>query len=180
MYIQGKEMRQKGFTLIEIMVTLAVGGVLLIGAVTSIFQVNTFTSRSNDQIVALTDVDHAALLLRQDLQMAQGTSLTDGVPISLTDENTAELNWTDFTTTPTFETAGEEKDHSSAYTLSGTELVRTYDSEERIIGRHITSIEFRQNGNIISVVITATGPGAQRRNETLEFSVHLRSEGMQQ
>jgi len=168
-------MRQKGFTLIEILVTLAVGGVLLIGAVTSIFQIATFTSRSNDHIVALTDVDHAALWLRQDLQMAQSTSLTDGVPVSLTDENTAELNWTDYTS---FVTEEETRNHTSAYALSGTELVRTYDNTPRIVGRHITSIEFTQSGSIISVVITATGPGAQQRSETLKFSVHLRSEGM--
>lgn len=166
-------MRQKGFTLIEIMVTLAVGGVLLIGAVTSIFQVTTFTSRSNDQIVALTDVDHAAMWLRQDLQMAQSTTLPDGYPVP---QNSVTLGWTDYTS---FVTAEETRNHTSAYALSGTELVRTYDNTPRIVGRHITSIEFTQNGSIVSVVITATGPGAQQRSETLEFSVHLRSEGMQ-
>ncbi len=166
-------MRQKGFTLIELILAMAVGGILLAGAVISIFQVSWGTIRSNDQVTALADVNNAALWLKKDLQMVQSTSLTDGVPAS-----SVTLNWTDFTS---FELE-ENKDHTSSYELSGSgELRRIYDYEKpgettSVVGRHITSIRFTRESGVINVVITATGPGTSQRTETLEFSVFKRTE----
>ena len=171
MHIQVREMRQKGFTLIEILVAMAVGGILMAGVVLGIFQVSWGTVRTNDQVVALTDVNNAALWLKKDLQMVQSTTLTDGVTAS-----SVTLDWTDFTGWATEET----RDHSSTYALSGTELRRTdEDGVERVVGRHITSIGFTRDSGVINVVITATGPGNSQRTETLKFSVHMRYEGVE-
>ena len=165
-------MRQKGFTLIELLVAMAVGGILLAGIVLSIFQVSWGTIRTRDQVVALTDVNNAALWLKKDIQMAQGTTLTEVPASSVT------LDWTDFTT---FE-LGENKYHTSTYELSdSSELRRIYDYEKpsettSVVGRHITSIGFTLDGGVINVVITATGPGTLQRTETLKFSVLMRTE----
>ena len=159
-------MRQKGFTLVEVLVVLAVGGVLLTGLVTSIFQVTTFTDRSNSQGIALADLHLATLQIKKDLQMAQNVDLLS--PPSL-----VELGWTDYTHLE----GTENPTHSSAYTLSGTKLLRTYDSgNTSIVGRNITSVVFTQDGRLVNVVITATGPGIQQRSKTIEFSVHMRAE----
>ena len=64
-------MRQKGFTLIELMVTLAVSSVIIVGALAATHQVVLGTSRTNSQVVTLTDVHQAALRLKKDLEMAQ-------------------------------------------------------------------------------------------------------------
>ena len=179
-------MRQKGFTLIELLVALAVGGLVVVSAVGVLYQVVWGTSRTNSQVVTLTNVHQAALRLKKDLVMAQlgeedfpvdGTTvitLTPGGP-------TATLGWTDYTS---FDPE-ENKKHTSKYELLGNgELQRIYDqgelSETRsIIGRNITSINFTQDGRVINVVITATKGDFTPRSETLEFSVYLRGVGIE-
>ncbi len=165
-------MRQKGFTLVEILVVLAVGSVILTGALLSIQQVLVGTDRSKSQVVALADINQAVLKIKRDLIMTQTANLTDG---SLIPRSSVRLSWIDYT--------GFSSDnwtsHSSTYNLSGTNLQRTYDGVTSIVGRHITSVGFTRNGRVISVVITATGSGSQPRSKTLEFSAYLRSEPIQ-
>ncbi len=96
-------------------------------------------------------------------------TLTPGGP-------TATLGWTDYTS---FDPE-ENKDHSSAYNLlSDGVLQRTYDETTSIVGRNITSVSFTQDGRVINVVITAAEGGVTPRSETLEFSVYLRTLGME-
>ena len=164
-------MRQKGFTLIELLVALAVGGLVIISAVGVIYQVMWGTSRTNSQVVALTDAHQAALQLKKDIVMAQTTDLTDGVP-----QDSAVLSWTDYTS---FDPE-ENKEHTSAYNLlSDGVLQRTYDGATSIVGRNITSVNFTRDGRVINVVITAAEGGVTPRSETLEFSVYLRTLGME-
>jgi len=164
-------MRQKGFTLIELLVALAVGGLVIMSAVGVIYQVVWGTSRTNSQVVALTDVHQAALRLKKDIVMAQTTDLIDGYP-----QDSAVLSWTDYTS---FDPE-ENKDHSSAYNLlSDGELQRTYDGTMSIVGRNITSVDFTRDGRVINVVITATEGDFTPRSETLKFSVYLRGMGIE-
>lgn len=176
-------MRQKGFTLLEIMVVMAVGGILMIGIVLSIFQVVVVASRSNSQGVALTDVSQAVLYLKKDFQMAQSTDMgfvEDPVVVVLSSENVT-LEWTDFTTP---ESEEERINHSVTYSLSDNGVLeRAYDSilPTMIIGRHITYLRFTQlDERVVNIVITATGTQPQQYSKTIEFSVYMRSAGLPQ
>lgn len=164
-------MKQKGFTLIEILVVMAVSGMVMAAALLTIYQIVWGTERSNDQVVALTDAHYAAMWLKWDLQMAQNTNLTDGDPVP---KSSASLEWTDYTGFA----SEDARTHSSNYTLSGTELLRNYDGTTKIVGRHISSISFIQNGSVVTCNLTATGPGIMERVENLEFSIitHMRPE----
>ena len=162
-------MRQKGFTLVEILVTLAVGSLIMTGALMSIYQVITGTDRSNSQVVSLTDVTNAARAIKADLMVTQSSNLTDEDPVP---QGSVTLTWIDYTNF----SSDNASYHSSSYTLSGTELRRNYDGVESIVGRHITDVGFTRNGRVINVVITATGPGAQPRSDTLTFSAYMRAE----
>jgi len=162
-------MNQKGFTLIELLVALAVGAVILVGIVISIHQVSWGTVRSKSHVVAMADIHFAILPIKQDIQMAQDTDLTDGDPVP---QSSVTLTWTDYTG---FE-EDENKSHYSTYTLSGTELYRDYDGTVSIVGRHITSVGFIQNDRIVTANITVTGPGFLERIETLKFSMQMRPE----
>jgi hypothetical protein len=143
--------------------------------VVTIHNVTWGTSRTNSQVVALTDVHQAALRLKKDLQMAQSADLPGGSNIT--------LSWTDYTT-PSEEFGWEEnRDHSSSYELlDGGELRRTYDGTTSIVGRNITSVDITRlpppNERVIKVVITATKGDVTPRTETLEFSVYLRGGGL--
>jgi len=167
-------MKQKGFTLIEILVVMAVSGMVMAVALLTIYQIVWGTERSNDQVMALTDAHYAAMWLKWDLQMAQNTNLADGNPVP---KSSVSLSWIDNTGF----VAANESAHSSNYTLSGTELLRNCDGKTKIVGRHISSIGFIQNGSVVTCNLTATGPGIMERVENLEFSVitHMRSEEVQ-
>jgi prepilin-type N-terminal cleavage/methylation domain-containing protein len=164
-------MKQKGFTLIEMVAAIAVGGMLLAGALASIYQVVWGSARTNDQVIALNDVNYAAMWIRRDLQMAQETNLIDGDPVP---QSSLELRWVDNTGWATDET----RNHSANYTLSGTKLLRNYDGTVSVVGRYISSIGFTQKGRVVFCTITSTGPGVTKRDEPLRFSVvtHLRPE----
>lgn len=162
-------MNQKGFTLIEIMAVMAVGGMIMTVALLSIYQVVWGSARTNDQVAALTDVNYASLWIKKDLQMARYTDLTEGVP-----QSSVSLRWIDNT-----DWAGDNATHSANYTLSGTELVRTYDGgTPRVVGRYISSIGFTREGRVITCSVTATGPGIPEREEMLGVSIvtHMRTE----
>ena len=165
-------MRQKGFTLIEVLVVLAVGSLVMASAAGIFYQTIVGTSRTNSQVIVLTDVHQAALQIRKDLQMAQDTDLTAEV------KDSATLSWIDYTIFEIEET--ETRDHSSDYVLSGSELQRTYDGTTTIVGRNITYLGFTRDDRAVNVVITATQGGSSPRSETLEFSVYLRAEGLPQ
>ena len=176
-------MRQKGFTLLEIMVVMAVGGILMTGIVVSIFHVVSATGRSNSHGVALTDVSQAALYLKKDFQMAQSTDMgfvEDPVVVLLSSENVT-LEWTD-STTP--ESEEEQMNHHVTYSLSDNGVLeRAYDGilPTMIIGRHITYLRFTQLGeSVVNIVITATGTQPQQYSKTIEFSVYMRSVGLPQ
>lgn len=172
-------MRQKGFTLIELLVALAVGSLIIVAAVGAIHQVVWGTSRSNSQGISLTNAHLAALPIKKDLQMANNTGIQIDSSVVLSSENTVTLEWYDLTS----EFQGEEaqRDHVCVYSLSDSgELGRLYDDTPSIIARHITYLCFtQQDDNFINVVITTTEGDITPHSETLEFSVHMRSEGMQ-
>ncbi len=145
---------------------MAVGGVVMAGALAAVYQVVWGTSRTNSQVVALNDVHQAALQLKKDLEMTQSADLPGGAAIN--------LSWTDYTS---FDLE-ENKNHTSSYVLSNGELQRTYDGTMSIVGRNITYLGFTQDGRIINVVITATEGDITPRSETLKFSVYLRGGGL--
>jgi prepilin-type N-terminal cleavage/methylation domain-containing protein len=178
-------MKQKGYTVIELLLVVAVGGILIFGTVNAIFQVVVGTNRTNSQVVALSDVHHAALQIKEDLQMAQMTEFAfntpgdhwplDGLSVTiLPGIFTLKLSWTDYTS---FDITGNQI-HTSRYELWGSELHRTYDEDETpsvsIVGRNINSVDFTQHGRVIDVVISATKGDVNPKTETLEFSVYLR------
>jgi hypothetical protein len=143
-------------------------------ALSTIYSVVVGSDRSRSQMVALTDVAQAARRIKEDLIMAQSTDLSldpDSDPVP-----SISLTWIDQTrfgsSNPTA--------HTSSYLLSSNMMLqRTYDGMLGIVGRNITSLGFTQNGRVINVVITATGPKIRQQKETLKFSVHMRPEVIQ-
>lgn len=165
-------MRQKGIVLIELLGAMAVGSLVMVGALAVIYQVVWGTSRANSQVTSLVDVDQAALAVKRDMAMTQTTDLIDGDSVP---RSSISGNWTDRTM---FGTGNQT--HSIAYALSGTNLLRTYDGTASIVGRRITSLGFTRSGRVITVLITATSARALPRSETLRFSVYTRRDDLPQ
>lgn len=165
-------MRQRGFTLIELLVAMAVSSLMLTGILVAFHEVVLGTIRARSQTVALNDVNFAAARIKVDIEMAQSTNLTDGNPVP---QSSLTLSWID----NTLFTSGTKTPHSSMYTLSGTNLLRNYDSTVSILGRHITSIGFTRNGRVVTCNVTATDTSVQQRSKTLRFSMRMRPDMVQ-
>ncbi|MBI4188720.1 MAG: prepilin-type N-terminal cleavage/methylation domain-containing protein [Chloroflexi bacterium] len=164
-------MKEKGFTLIEVLMVMLVGGMVMVAALSTTYQMVVGTDRTNSQVVALGDINQAVLVLRKDLIMAQSTDLVDNDDDP---QSSVSLAWIDQTRFG----SSNPTSHASNYVLSGTSLHRIYDGVTYIVGRNITALGFTQNGRVINVTITATGPRAQQKQETLRFSVHMRPEDL--
>ena len=163
-------MTQRGFTLIEVLVVMAISGVVLLSIVWGIQMVIFGTARSNSQVVALDEVNRASLRIKRDLSTYNDVNLTVEPPDLIT------INWTD----QTFELNKGPREYEVTYSLSGTELLRIYTKDDsptptQIIGRHITYLSFARNevnDRFIDVVITTTICGMAPRSETVRFSVY--------
>ena len=160
-------MNQKGFTIIEMVVTIAVSALVMTAALLSLCQIAWGSARTNNEVVALTNVNYAALWIRKDIQMARYSNLSEGVP-----QNSLDLSWDDATG---WVSENETGHHSSRYDLFDTDLQRTYDGEITIVCRDITSIEFTRNGKVVTCVISTRSPWTIRELE-LNFRTHMQPE----
>ncbi|MFC2035697.1 type II secretion system protein J [Chloroflexota bacterium] len=159
-------MGEKGFTLIEIIVALAVSSVILLGAVLSLQQILVSTGRTAPRVVALDEMHRAALKIKKDIQSHTSANTTDLQTAPTTFE------WTDHSGYSSI----DNSERSTVYSLSGKELRRTADNVTIILGRHIESVIFSDNETHVSVVITGDNSTSLIDSETISFSVGLRTD----
>jgi len=158
---------QKGFTLIEILVAMLVGGMLLSGLVVAIFQTFGITSRSSTQITALEEVRNVAYWISKDVRMTDNTSLVYGI-----EEDGVDLRWTSWydsdPLSPTYQQL-IPVDYHSEFKLVGGGVERElkkrkrgeeeWESDITTKGKYISDIEFSFQGSIIVVTITSSPEG---------------------
>ena len=158
--------RQKGATLLELLASMAIVGIIMMGVVSLIFSEARGTAIARTSVTAGHELSNAAHRLSQDGWMAEITNLVDGAdPV---DHLT--LNWIeryDFVETP----------HCSSYYLSGTQLLRDYDGAVSIVARKISNIEFFQVGNLITVSIDCSPRWAGDSEKTIRktYRIYLRT-----
>ncbi|MEE9324681.1 MAG: type II secretion system protein [Dehalococcoidia bacterium] len=154
---------QKGVGLIELLVSIAILGLLGSSTAVSISAFIRVTGSGNDKLTAFHEIQNASYWISRDGQMASSTDLVDGAsPV-----NSVSLTWTDkFNET--------QVNHSSAYSLSGTILQRTYDSVVRQVARNISDIQFSLNGQMMTVVITSAPQGSAGVSEQRTYTIRLR------
>ena len=78
---------QRGFTMIEVIMALAVTAIITGGITMTIFQVFDGNTRSSNHMIAVRQVQNAGYWISHDTQMAQSVALTagpDGFPLTLT------------------------------------------------------------------------------------------------
>ena len=157
---------QRGFTLIEILVAMAIGGMLVPVVVAGIFQVTNGTDKINTDLVLLQDIDGASAWINRDLSQAQTTDVVSGAP----PVDHMRVDWIDLTG---WAAEGSES-HYAEYTLSGSDLVREYDGVTQIVARRIADIAFSRVDNYMTVAITSTLRGT---TESLSYFVTARTDG---
>ena len=156
---------QRGFTLVEMLMAVAIVGMIVPLLISGIFQVTRGTVRVNTDLGVMQDIDGASTWINRDLSQAQETNLNEGETLP-----TMRVDWVDQTG---WAVEGAES-HFAEYTLVGTNLVREYDGENQIVARRIASIQFSRSGKFVTVTITST---FRDRTETLSYFVTPRTDG---
>jgi prepilin-type N-terminal cleavage/methylation domain-containing protein len=157
--------RERGFTLVELLVAIAIGGLIAPVVVSGIFLVTRGTDQINADLVILQDIDGASAWINRDLSQALTTNLNE-----LETLNTMRVDWVDQTG---WAEEGSES-HFAEYTLVGTDLMREFDGETQIVARRIANIEFSRVENFITVAITST---LRNTTESLTYFVTPRADG---
>ena len=159
---------QQGFTIVELLVGMAISGMIMSAIVSGIFQMIHGTARVNNGLIVQQDIDRASSWFNRDLSQAQTTDIVDlAAPV-----NNIRVDWTDLTG---WATEGAE-DHYVEYDIvpGTTNLKREQDGESRIIARYVANIEFSRSGNLITVSITSSFSGGV---EKLNYFVTPRTDG---
>lgn len=161
-------MNQKGSTLLELLLVIAITGVIVPVVSASFVQIMRGRADIAERSVAMTDIDNAAHWLTRDLVLAQTTNLVEGA--SATSNMT--INWSDRTAW-----AGDEGtvNHSASYALSGTQLLRNYNGEETIVGRYLTNAGFSVDGKMFTITLTSR-PVLPGYTVTKSFVIEMRSD----
>jgi prepilin-type N-terminal cleavage/methylation domain-containing protein len=159
---------QKGVTMIELLATFAVMGIISAGVTTTLYQVVTGNARANNHMIAVNQVQNAGYWVSYDAQLIQQEPAIVKNGSQLESFTFTWTNWNNAESTIT-------------YTLDGTELRREGDGQQSIVAQFIdpagTNIEFADtNGDgaedtVIFTVTVTIGSGSQQQSETREYRI---------
>ena len=163
--------KQKGFTLVELLASMAISSIIMLGVISLIYGEARGTAITRTSVTAGQEISYASHRLSQDGWMAESTNLVDGAdPV---DQLT--LNWIErleFVDIP----------HYSSYYLSGTQLLRDYDGAVKTVAGKISNIEFSQSGSLITVSIDCSpqwaGDSAKTVRKTYRIYLRAANEGI--
>lgn len=170
---------QRGFTVVELVLVMALGALLMPVTVTSIFQIVRGTDRTNTENVALADIDSASTWIGRDLTMGRTFLDPDTLaPLISCSSGTGpklRAEWVDKTLW-----GASTPDHYLEYYVEPgtTRLARKYDGIVSIAGRRVASISFcRNSGGFVQVNITSFADGVAPSTKTRFFYTDLRVDG---
>jgi prepilin-type N-terminal cleavage/methylation domain-containing protein len=163
---------QKGFTLVELLVAMAVASIIAAAIGTTTAQVFNLNTRTSNHMVAVRQVQSAGYWVSRDAQMAQSISAPSPSGFPLT------LSWVDWDGTP----------HSVVYSIVENHFRRTYGATESVIASHIdnsdpslTRCDFVDtdgdgiNDKVVFTVTATVGSGSRAQSETRTYEVNPRS-----
>ena len=104
-----KTRKQRGYTAIEMIIGLALVGILGLGITGFTMQTITYGAKSNNKMQAMMQVENAGYWVSRDVQMSANISLGENAGFPL------ELNWLDI----------DQNEYQVLYTLTGSEIKRS-------------------------------------------------------
>lgn len=141
---------QKGFTLPELLITVAITGLIVGFLGTAIYQIITVTEYSNDRMIAMHELQNVAHWFSRDGQMASTASGGNELVLALPD------------------------DSSITYAVVDTELCRTAGDSQMTLARNVSDLSFSIENRIITMNITSSPEGRPNVSEQRTYKVCLR------
>lgn len=142
---------QRGFTLVELLVTIAITGIIVPFLGIAIYQMVTVTDFGNDDMQASHELQNAGRWFANDGSMASEAATG---PSSIT-----------FTIPP---------GTTVLYTLDGTSLVRTSGADTVTVARNITSVVFSLDDRLLSMELVSSPEGRSDISKTGTYQVYMR------
>lgn len=157
---------QRGISMIELLVGVAIFGLISSGVAYTVMQMLSVNASSNNHVTAIRQVQNVGYWASRDAQQAQ----------TITDEDDPET--TDITESLIVEwVEWDGTTNKIVYVVDGNEVKRIVDingsTEEYIIARFITVADFvlDENNRLLTVTVTATVGGFQQVEETRVYEV---------
>ena len=160
-------MKQKGFTLVELLVALPIGAVLLASVVAGIFLIPRGTIDVRNSTTALVDLENATHWLNRDVPLGQMIDLVPGASPA----TSMNISWNDYTGGP-----GSSITHFSYFYVSGTRLMREYDSASNITvaGHNLSYVGFSVDANnLVTVNLTTTPAGPRQKSINRTYQIQM-------
>jgi hypothetical protein len=136
--------------LVEILVAIAITGVIFTSLGTVIYQMTAYTEYGNDKLDVSHRLENAGYWFNRDGQMAVTASGGSSLSLTLPDANTI------------------------TYSLSGTNLLRAAGASTINVAQDISAASFSVTGRLVTMNITGTIPGRMGVSETGTYQVYLR------
>jgi len=141
---------QRGFTLPELLITVAITGLIVSFLGTAIYQILTITEYSSDRTIAMHELQNVAHWVSRDGQMARAASGGSELILTLPDGS------------------------SITYAMAETELRRTAGESQMTLARNISDLSFSVENRIITMTVTSSPKGRPNISEQRTYKVYLR------
>lgn len=141
---------EQGFTLVELLIVIAITGVIVSVLAVAIQQIVTIPEYGGDRMTALHELQNVAHWFGIDGQMSKSASGGDQLVLTLPD------------------------DSSISYLVEGTEIHRIAGTSNRTLAQNIASANFAVENRIITMNIIAAPEGRWSVSENGTYQVCLR------
>jgi len=143
--------KSAGFTLVELLVTIAISGLVFSIAAAAIFQLTSITDYGNSRLDVLHDQQNAAFWFNQDGQQSLIAAVNNGLVFS------------------------DGSGAITTYCLSGSNLERICGNSTQILGQNFSSAGFTVNGRLVSMHLISSVAGRAEEGVDKTYQVYLRA-----